>query len=109
AEDGIRALHVTGVQTCALPISDFSAVSEGEVFALPSLFHFGMPTFQTAAIISMFIVIIVTLVETSADILAVGDIIDTKVDARRLGDGLRADMLSSLIAPVFGSDRKSVV
>src|SRR6266511_4237538 len=24
AEDGIRDFHVTGVQTCALPISDFS-------------------------------------------------------------------------------------
>src|SRR5690606_34772944 len=99
----LLAIIIGTVIAVAMGHADFSAVSEGEVFALPSLFHFGMPTFQTAAIISMFIVIIVTLVETSADILAVGDIIDTKVDARRLGDGLRADMLSSLIAPVFGS------
>lgn len=55
----------------------------------------------------MFIVIMVTLVETSADILAVGEIIETKVDSRRLGDGLRADMLSSLIAPIFGSFTQS--
>src|SRR5690606_40940563 len=27
AEDGIRDFHVTGVQTCALPISIFSALS----------------------------------------------------------------------------------
>src|SRR5690606_13242287 len=103
----LLAIIIGTVIAVAMGHADFSAVSEGEVFALPSLFHFGMPTFQTAAIISMFIVIIVTLVETSADILAVGDIIDTKVDARRLGDGLRADMLSSLIAPVFGSFTQS--
>src|SRR5690606_40721679 len=109
AEDGIRDFHVTGVQTCALPIlgnatvsrlsiliailigtlaaaatgqADFSHVTQGDYFGLPSLFHFGWPTFHVAAIVSMFIVIIVTLVETSADILAVGDIIDTRIDSR---------------------------
>ncbi|CDM23839.1 Xanthine permease [Castellaniella defragrans 65Phen] len=87
--------------------ADFSHVAQGGYFGLPSLFHFGWPTFQAAAIVSMFIVIIVTLVETSADILAVGDIIDTRIDSRRLGNGLRADMLSSLIAPVFGSFTQS--
>src|SRR5690606_39698907 len=29
AEDGIRDFHVTGVQTCALPISTFEVPSEG--------------------------------------------------------------------------------
>ncbi|APG92720.1 xanthine-uracil permease [Sinorhizobium americanum] len=88
-------------------MADFSRVAEGQFFALPTIFHFGYPTFEIAAIVSMFIVIMVTLVETSADILAVGEIIETKVDSRRLGDGLRADMLSSLIAPVFGSFTQS--
>jgi len=46
-------------------------------------------------------------VETSADILAVGEIIGTKVDAKRLGNGLRADMISSMFAPLFGSFTQS--
>lgn len=96
----------TAIAYC-LGMTDFSKVSEGPFVALPTVFHFGYPTFQLAAIVSMFIVIMVTLVETSADILAVGEIIETKVDSRRLGDGLRADMLSSLIAPVFGSFTQS--
>ncbi|PSH69306.1 uracil permease [Phyllobacterium brassicacearum] len=96
----------TAIAYC-LGMTDFSKVSEGPFLAFPTVFHFGYPTFQIAAIISMFIVIMVTLVETSADILAVGEIIETKVDSRRLGDGLRADMLSSLIAPVFGSFTQS--
>lgn len=91
----------------AVGMADFSRVGTGPTIALPSLFHFGMPTFSTAAIISMLIVILVILVETSADILAVGEIIGTKVDSRRLGDGLRADMLSSLVAPLFGSFTQS--
>ncbi len=83
--------------------ADFSKVGTGPIVAFPSPFHFGLPTFQIAGIISMIIVILVTLVETSADILAVSEIIGTKVDSRRLGNGLRADMISSAVAPVFGS------
>ncbi|MCO7567002.1 purine permease [Pseudomonas sp. S 311-6] len=90
-----------------LGMTDFSKVSEGPMFAFPSPFHFGMPTFHIAAILSMCIVIMVTLVETSADILAVGEIIDTKVDSKRLGNGLRADMASSILAPIFGSFTQS--
>ena len=88
-------------------MADFSQVLEGPLVALPSPLHFGAPEFQVAAILSMLIVIVVTLVETSADILAVGEIIDTKVDSRRLGDGLRADMASSILAPIFGSFTQS--
>ncbi|OCJ07665.1 uracil permease [Rhizobium sp. AC27/96] len=88
-------------------LTDFSQVANGPFIALPKIFHFGYPIFDAAAIISMFIVIMVTLVETSADILAVSEIVGTKVDARRLGDGLRADMLSSILAPVFGSFTQS--
>ena len=90
-----------------LGMADFSNVSEGPMFGFPTPFHFGMPTFHFAAILSMCIVVMVTLVETSADILAVGEIIDTKVDSKRLGNGLRADMLSSMIAPIFGSFTQS--
>ncbi len=91
----------------ALGMTDFSRVGEGSMMALPEIFHFGMPVFSLAATLSMFIVIMVTLVETSADILAVGEIIGTKVDSRRLANGLRADMLSSILSPVVGSFTQS--
>ncbi len=91
----------------AADMTDFSRVADGPTFALPTLFHFGLPEFHPAAILSMFIVILVVLVETSADILAVSDIIKTPINSRRLGDGLRADMVSSLIAPAFGSFTQS--
>nr|WP_233253303.1 nucleobase:cation symporter-2 family protein [Paracoccus binzhouensis] len=103
----LLALVIGTVIAYAFGMTDFSRVAEGPVFALPQIFHFGYPTFGVAAIISMFIVILVTLVETSADIFAVGEIVETKVDSRRLGDGLRADMLSSMLAPIFGSFTQS--
>lgn len=87
--------------------ADFSHVLDRGIFAFPEPFAFGMPTFSAAAIISMFIVIIVTFAETTADIIAVGEIVKTKVDSKRIASGLRADMLSSAVSPIFNSFTQS--
>src|SRR5690349_12249451 len=56
AEDGIRVLYVTGVQTCALPISSgmHSTGHEGELADL--LRHAVLPAF-TAALIPMAVIL----------------------------------------------------
>src|SRR5690625_2974401 len=87
--------------------ADFSDVGSGAPVSFPMPFEFGLPTFDIAAIISMVIVVLVIKTETTADIIAVGEIIGTPVDSRRIADGLRADMLSSAVAPVFGSFTQS--
>ena len=88
-------------------MADFSKVGQGPIAAFPTPFHLGAPTFEVAAIISMVIVVLVILTETMADILAVGEIVGTKVDSKRIAAGLRADMGSSLVAPIFGSFTQS--
>ncbi|WP_426977489.1 nucleobase:cation symporter-2 family protein [Pseudarthrobacter sp. O4] len=103
----LLAMVVGTVIALVAGMADFSKVGQGDILAFPTPFAFGMPTFEIASIISMLIVILVTLTETSADIIAVGEIVDTKVDSRRIGDGLRADMLSSAISPIFNSFTQS--
>ncbi|HET8717628.1 MAG TPA: nucleobase:cation symporter-2 family protein [Nocardioidaceae bacterium] len=83
--------------------ADFSGVPDGSWIAAPPVLHFGAPTFEIGAIVSMTIVIVVIMTETTADILAIGEIVDTPVDARRVADGLRADMASTTIAPLLGT------
>lgn len=83
--------------------ADFSGVGTGNMIALPPVLHFGSPTFQVGAIVSMTIVIFVIMTETTADIIAIGEIVETDVDARRVGDGLRADMVSTAVSPLLGS------
>jgi hypothetical protein len=78
-------------------------LGRGPVIAFPTPFAFGLPTFHVAAIISRLIVILVTLTETTADILAVGEIVGTKVDRKRIAAGLRAEMASNAVSPVSGS------
>ena len=83
--------------------TSFDGVGDADIVAFPTPFAFGSPLFQVGAIVSMTIVVLVIMVETTADILAVGEVVGTSVDSRRIADGLRADMISSAIAPVFNS------
>lgn len=87
----------------AVGAGTFAAVGEGPVFAVPPLLHFGTPQFSAGPIAAMLVVMAVIMTETTADLLAVGQIIGTPVDSRRLADGLRADMASSTVAAVVGS------
>jgi NCS2 family nucleobase:cation symporter-2 len=66
-------------------------------------FYFGFPVFEVAAIVSMCIVALVIMTETTGDILAIGEIVDVKIDSRRLADGLRADGFSTVLGGVFNT------
>ena len=78
-------------------------IANQSIVALPQPFRFGMPIFAVGAIVSMLIVMLVIMVETTADILAVAEVVGTEVPSRRVAKGLRADMLSSVVAPVFNT------
>lgn len=103
----LLAIVIGTIGAFVVGMADFSQVPIGPTFAIPTPFAFGMPTFPIAGIISMTIVVLVILTETTADILAVGEIVDTPVDRKRIGDGLRADMAASIIAPVFNGFTQS--
>ena len=81
--------------------TDFSRIGDANVFQLTLPFHFGLPTFAVGAIVSMFVVMLVTMVETTADILAIGKIIDKPASRQQVTNGLRADMLSTSVSAVF--------
>ena len=44
---------------------------------------------------------LVVMVETTADILAIGEVVDKDVDSKMVADGLRADGLSTMLGGVF--------
>ncbi|MDX3006307.1 nucleobase:cation symporter-2 family protein [Kribbella solani] len=83
--------------------ADFGAVGHGPVVSLPPVFGLGTPVFDAGAIVAMTIVVLVIMTETMADLIAIGQIVDTPVDHKRVANGLRADMLSTTVAPVFGA------
>lgn len=103
----LLAIVIGSILAYVLGFGDFSKVGDGAWFAFPDFLGFGAPTFHLSAILAMVIVMIVTLTETTADIIAVADIVGTEVDDKRIANGLRADMFSSAIAPFFGTFMQS--
>ncbi|ONI89884.1 purine permease [Actinosynnema sp. ALI-1.44] len=97
------AIAVGTVVAIPLGFTDFSGVADAPVFGVSTPFHFGLPSFDVAAVIAMVVVMLVTMTETTGDILAVGEMAGRPVDGRRLADGLRADGLSTVLGGVFNT------
>ncbi|MBM6622471.1 purine permease [Micrococcaceae bacterium RIT802] len=103
----LLAIVIGTLVAWALGMADFSSVGHGPIFALPQPLAFGAPVFEIGGIISMTIVVMVILTETTADILAIGEISGSKVDKKRIANGLRADMVSSIAAPLLNTFTQS--
>lgn len=99
----LAGIVVGTVVAIPLGFTDFKGVGDAPVFGVSTPFHFGLPTFDVAAIVAMVVVMIVTMTETTGDILAVGEMVGVPVDGRRLADGLRADGLSTVLGGVFNT------
>ncbi|MEE1926888.1 nucleobase:cation symporter-2 family protein [Streptomyces sp. TRM 70351] len=84
-----------------LGMTDFAGLGDAGLVGFPTPFHFGPPQFSLAAIVSMCIVMLVIMTESTADMIALGRIVDKPVDERVIAAGLRADALGSAVAPVF--------
>lgn len=82
---------------------DFSAVGESSWFHLPQVFYFGVPEFHLAPILTMILVAIVSLVESTGVYFALGDISDKELNEDDLKRGYRAEGLAILFGGLFNS------
>jgi NCS2 family nucleobase:cation symporter-2 len=82
---------------------NFSNVATSAWVGFPGVFHFGPPRFVAAAIISMCIVMLVTYTESTADMLAVAEMVDKELTPNDLARGLATDGFSGLLAGFFNS------
>lgn len=83
--------------------TDFSRVGEADAVGVTTPFHFGTPTFNAAAIISLCIVMLITMVETTGDVFACGEIVEKEVGKEDVARALRADGLSTTIGGFLNS------
>ena len=89
--------------TCALGWVDFSHVASAGWVAVVSPLHFGWPRFDGLAAISMTIVMLITMVESSGMMFALGRIVDRPLTLKDLTRGLRADAVGALLGGFFNS------
>ncbi len=89
----------------AIPFREFHAPnfsgSPWIAFALP--FHFGAPTFHLGAIVTMSLVMLITLVESAAVFLALGDITHRRLSPSEMTHALRADGLGMVTGSIFNA------
>ncbi|MEI2686683.1 MAG: nucleobase:cation symporter-2 family protein [Cypionkella sp.] len=81
----------------------YAKVATSSWFALISPFHFGTPIFQLVPIITMSLVMIVVMIESTGMFLALGDMTGRKITQPMLSAGLRTDGLGTLIGGLFNT------
>ncbi|MFH8366777.1 nucleobase:cation symporter-2 family protein [Streptomyces sp. NPDC018031] len=96
-------LGLIGGALIAIPfgVTNTDAIRDADLVGFPTPFHFGAPQFEVAAIISMCVVMLVCMTESTADMLALGRIVERPADERILEGGLRADTLGTAVSPLF--------
>lgn len=95
---------LTGLAICIpLDMVDWSTTKDSPLIGLTTPFYFGLPEFIPAAVLAMCIVSLVTMVEATGDVLAIGEITESKVDDRRIADTLRADGAATVLGGIFNT------
>jgi xanthine permease len=82
---------------------DFGAVGEASWFHMPAPFYFGMPTFEVSAILTMILVAMVSLVESTGVYFALGDICEEKLEEKDLSNGYRAEGFAIILGAIFNA------
>ena len=72
-------------------------------FSTITPFAFGLPTFDVVAVVSMCMVMLVTMVESTGMFLALGNMVGRSTTRERLVRGLRADGMGAILGGVFNA------
>ena len=81
----------------------FSKVAEAPWFDVVLPFHFGVPKFDVVAIVTMCLVMVVVMIESTGMFLALGEITGKKVAEKDLTKGLRADGIGTVLGGIFNT------
>ena len=85
AADKVQAFHDAGALSVTTP------------------FYFGIPVFTLTGCLSMIIVMIITMVETTGDVFATGEIVNKRITKNDISAALRADGVSTLLGGLMNS------
>ncbi|UOQ84833.1 nucleobase:cation symporter-2 family protein [Gracilibacillus salinarum] len=98
----ILALGIGTIVASFFDLVDFSAVGEASWFALPSIFAFGVPTFDINAILIMLAIYLIIVIETTGTWFTVGEVTEEKLDDKRLNGGAFGEGLGCFVGSFFG-------
>ena len=95
------------VAGCAVAIAlgkmNFDKVAKAGWIDVVTPFAFGMPTFDLVMILTMTLVMIVVMIESTGMFLALSEMTDKPIGQKELAAGLRTDGLGTLIGGIFNT------
>ena len=94
---------VVGYIACIpLGLVDFSSVREASWISFPKIFEYGV-TFDLKALLAFIPAYFVTAIETVGCLKAVGEVSEVEMDEKRIGAGVLADGVGSMVGGVVGT------
>jgi uracil-xanthine permease len=99
----LLGIVIGGVLTASLGMMHFDKVASAGWFELITPLRFGMPIFDPILIVTMVLVMIVVMIESTGMFLALGDMTGRKVTQPMLSAGLRTDGLGTIIGGLFNT------
>jgi NCS2 family nucleobase:cation symporter-2 len=99
----LLGIVIGGVVATVLGLMNFDKVGKAAWFDVVMPFQFGMPVFDPILILTMTLVMIVVMIESTGMFLALGEMTDRKVDRAALTRGLRTDGLGTFIGGIFNT------
>ncbi len=99
----LLGIVVGAVASIALGLMNFDKVSKAAWFDLVLPFEISGPVFDPILILTMTLVMVVVMIESTGMFLALGEMTDRKIDQAALTRGLRTDGLGTLIGGIFNT------
>lgn len=81
----------------------FQPVIEASWFHVPTPFYFGVPHFEWSSILTMILISLVSMVESTGVFFALGDVVGRKIESQDLKKGYRAEGLAVLLGGIFNT------
>ncbi|MET3697857.1 xanthine permease [Bacillus oleivorans] len=82
---------------------DFTPVADASWFHMVKPFYFGTPTIEWTAVITMILVALVSLVESTGVYFALSDICEEKITEKDVARGYRAEGLAIVLGAIFNA------
>lgn len=95
---------VTGTLVAALlgQVS-LSPITEAAWFHIPQPFYFGAPQFEWSSSLTMIIIALVSMVESTGVFFALGNVLNRKISADDLKKGYRAEGMAVILGGIFNT------
>ncbi|RMC23638.1 MULTISPECIES: nucleobase:cation symporter-2 family protein [unclassified Lactobacillus] len=98
----IGLISGTLIAACLNRVS-FTPVIAASWFHLPQLFYFGAPHFEWSSSLTMIIIALVSMVESTGVFFATGDLIKHQVSEEDLKKGYRAEGIAQILGGLFNA------